>query len=33
MNFSLANIASLLQMREDPQHAQLEIRELAPKSW
>ena len=31
MNFSLAEIASLLQMREDPQHARLEIRELALK--
>ncbi len=29
MNFSLAEIASLLQMREDPRHARLEIRELA----
>ncbi len=31
MNFSLAEIASLLQMREDPRHARLEIRELALK--
>jgi len=31
MNFSLAEIASLLQMREDPQHARLEIRELTLK--
>ena len=31
MNFSLAEIASLLQMRENPQHARLEIRELALK--
>lgn len=28
MNFSLAEIASLLQMREDPQHARSEVREL-----
>ena len=28
MNFSLAEISSLLQMREDPQHAKLEVREL-----
>ena len=31
MNFSLAEIVSLLQMREDPRHARLEIRELALK--
>ncbi len=31
MNFSQAEIASLLQMREDPRHARLEIRELALK--
>ena len=31
MNFSLAEIASLLQMRENPQHARLEIRELTHK--
>ncbi len=29
MNFSLAKIASLFQMREDPQHARLEIRKPA----
>ncbi|TCK17862.1 MerR family Zn(II)-responsive transcriptional regulator of zntA/MerR family copper efflux transcriptional regulator [Thiogranum longum] len=28
MNFSLAEIGDLLQMREDPQHARDEIREL-----
>jgi len=28
MNFSLAEIADLLQMREDPQHARTEVREL-----
>jgi DNA-binding transcriptional MerR regulator len=31
MNFSLAEIASLLQMREDPQHARSEVRELTHK--
>ncbi len=31
MNFSLAEIASLLQMREDPQHARQEVRELTLK--
>jgi DNA-binding transcriptional MerR regulator len=29
MNFSLAEIGSLLQMREDPQHARAEVRELS----
>jgi len=28
MNFSLAIIKNLLQMREDPQHARLEVRQL-----
>ncbi|ALP53723.1 MerR family transcriptional regulator [Candidatus Tenderia electrophaga] len=28
MNFSLAEIKDLLQMREDPQHARTEVREL-----
>jgi len=28
MNFSLAEIANLLKMREDPQHAKNEVREL-----
>ncbi len=31
MNFSLAEIASLLQMREDPQHVRQEVRELTLK--
>jgi DNA-binding transcriptional MerR regulator len=31
MNFSLAEIANLLQMREDPQHARQEVRELTLK--
>ncbi|MFV2056105.1 MAG: heavy metal-responsive transcriptional regulator [Thiohalomonadales bacterium] len=31
MNFSLAEIAGLLQMREDPQHARLDVRELTHK--
>ncbi len=31
MNFSLAEIASLLQIREDPQHARQEVRELTLK--
>lgn len=31
MNFSLAEIACLLQMREDPQHARTEVRELTRK--
>ena len=31
MNFSLAEIASLLHMREDPQHARSEVRELTHK--
>jgi MerR family copper efflux transcriptional regulator len=31
MNFSLTEIASLLQMREDPQHARQEVRELTLK--
>jgi len=29
MNFSLAEIKDLLQMREDPQHARIEVRELS----
>lgn len=29
MNFSLAEIKDLLQMREDPQHARTEVRELS----
>ncbi|NOX77089.1 MAG: heavy metal-responsive transcriptional regulator [Gammaproteobacteria bacterium] len=31
MNFTLAEIASLLHMREDPQHARAEVRELTHK--
>ncbi len=31
MNFSLAEIKNLLQMREDPQHTRTEIRELAKR--
>lgn len=31
MNFTLAEIASLLQMRENPQHARSEVRELTHK--
>ncbi|HFD80540.1 MAG TPA: heavy metal-responsive transcriptional regulator [Gammaproteobacteria bacterium] len=31
MNFSLAEIADLLQMREDPQHARNDIRELTQR--
>ncbi len=29
MNFTLAEIKDLLQMREDPQHARVEVRELS----
>jgi Cu(I)-responsive transcriptional regulator len=31
MNFSLSEIKDLLQMREDPQHARTEVRELTRK--
>jgi len=31
MNFSLAEIKDLLQMREDPQHARTEVRDLTRK--
>lgn len=31
MNFSLHDIARLLEMREDPQHARQEVRELTQR--